>query len=147
MRRQAWFIDDVMDPAMIRIRKTGELRQTAPAKKASRASVAFQPDASSQKPAVAGASETAPSPVLGALIALQSDAGGNAKTFAAAQRTLDLLDQLQIRMLETGATTSDLEALSSAATVRAHAGADPKLQQIYDEIALRARVELAKFGR
>lgn len=134
---------------MIRIQGPSEPRQTAPAKKTGRAGAAFKAGDAKEpvSSSASGVSESAPASMLSALIALQSDGGGNAKTFAAAQRTLDLLEQLQMKFLEGRASAQDLDALSQAALMRAHAGADAKLLQIYDEIALRAKVELAKLGR
>lgn len=135
---------------MIKIIGPAETSPTRQTKKTTNAPASFKPSA----PASAGASsraapvsETAPASMMSALIALQSEGGGTTKTFAAAQRTLDLLDRLRLRLLEGEASDEDLEALSAAAAVRAHAGADPRLIAIYDEIALRARVELAKRGR
>ncbi len=133
--------------AMIKIQGSTETRPAAAAKKKSGASAAFKTDVPASASASTGAAPGAPASVLSALIALQSDGGGNAKTFAAAQRTLDLLDGLRLAVLEGEESADALEALSDAASARAHAAADENLKNIYDEIALRARVELAKRGR
>jgi hypothetical protein len=134
---------------MIRINGPTETRPTAPAKKTGKASSAFRAERAQTASSKASprVEETAPAAMMSALLELQSEGGGSAKTYAAAQRTLDLLDRLRLRMLEGESLAGDLEALATAASVRAHAGADPKLLAIYDEIALRARVELAKLGR
>ncbi len=134
---------------MIRISGTNKTRQATPAKKSAGASASFKP---SNTPDVnAGAAhnidQATPTDVMSALISLQSDGGGNAKTLVAAQRILDLLDALRMRVLDGQANEADIEALSMAARARAHAAAEPGLQDIYDEIALRARVELAKLGQ
>ena len=90
---------------------------------------------------------SAPSSMLDALINLQSRGGGKAKTFAAAQRTLDVLGELQTAILSDGLSAAELDALEKASNWRPHAEADENLQEISREIQLRARVELAKRGR
>lgn len=137
------------EEAMIRISGPTETRPSAPAKKTGKASSAFRAEGaqSASSKASPRVEETAPAAMMSALLELQSEGSGGAKTYAAAQRTLDLLDRLRLRMLEGESLAGDLEALATAASVRAHAGAEPKLLAIYDEIALRARVELAKLGR
>ena len=89
-------------------------------------------------------------PCSSALIALQS--GGDAQAprlLLQRSAPLNLLDRLQLRLLEGDLKGQPiLSALSAAAGVRGLMRAlMRKLQQIYDEIALRARVELAKRGR
>lgn len=134
---------------MIRVQGPAKTPQSAPAKKAGRAAAPFTADAApdTQANATSNADQTAPTAMIGTLLSLQSDGGGNAKTLVAAQRTLDLLDALRLRLLDGEAGAADIEALAAASRMRAHAAADPALQNIYDEIALRARVELAKLGR
>jgi len=134
---------------MIRVQGPAKTPQSAPAKKAERTGGSFTADASAnaQARAAPNVDQAAPTAMMGALLSLQSDGGGNAKTLVAAQRTLDLLDALHLRLLDGEAGATDIEALSAASHMRAHAAADPALQNIYDEIALRARVELAKLGR
>ncbi len=134
---------------MIRVQGPAKTQQSAPVKKAGRVAPSFTagaaPDA--QTNTAPNVDRAAPTATLSALLSLQSDGGGNAKTLVAAQRTLDLLDALRLRLLDGEAGAADIEALSAASGMRAHAAADPALQNIYDEIALRARVELAKLGR
>ena len=134
---------------MIRIQGTSKTQAAAPAKKASRAASSFKPDAAADAHAGAAPSvdQTAPAATLSALLSLQSDGGGNGRSLVAAQRTLDLLDALRMRLLDGTADVADIEALATAARMRANAAADPALQNICDEIALRARVELAKLGQ
>lgn len=134
---------------MIRIHGPAKTPQTAPAKKAGRTAASFTPDAAPDAKANAAPNvdQAAPTAMMSALISLQSDGGGNAKTIVAAQRTLDLLDALRLQVLGGEAGDADIEALKTASRMRAHAAADPALQDIYDEIALRARVELAKLER
>ena len=85
------------------------------------------------------------SAILGALIDLQSG-GGRAKTFAAAQRMLDFLDELRIGLLDEGVDENVLRSLVAETNGRPHADSPPELVEIYREISLRARVELAKRG-
>ena len=132
---------------MIKINGANETRPAVRTKKTSAAAPAFKPGETAGASGAGAAAPMQPTAVLGALIALQSEGGGGAKTFAAAQRTLDLLDELRLKILEGEADADALEALSDAAKARAHAAASPSLQAVYDEINLRARVELAKLGR
>jgi hypothetical protein len=89
--------------------------------------------------------------MLSALIEIQSAAsrdGGRRRSIAAAQRALSLLDRLRLALLDGGATEADLNALALASSVRGDVEIDdPALEAVLDEIALRARVELAKRGR
>lgn len=137
---------------MTRITGVSKAGGAAPSKKLKATGGAFSPAQAPAPNAPASTGETAPVATLSALIALQSEdygsgKGRNAKTFAAAQHILDELGRLQTALLNGVAAPSSLEALEAAASLRAHAGADAELLGIYDEIALRARVELAKLGR
>jgi hypothetical protein len=95
--------------------------------------------------------EARPADMLSALIEIQSAAsrdGGRRRSIAAAQRALSLLDRLRLALLDGGATEADLNALALASSVRGDVEIDdPALEAVLDEIALRARVELAKRGR
>ena len=132
---------------MIKVSGLSGTRSAGAVKKSGAAGKSFAPASTTEANASSAPSAAAPAAMMSALIALQSKGDGGRKTFAAAQQTLDALEQLQMRVLDGQASEKDLEALSHAANVRAHAGADPQLQQIYDQISLRARVELAKLGR
>lgn len=137
---------------MIRISGVGNAAASAGPRKTTRAGAGFRVDAAASP---GGAGETAPAaPVetLSALIALQSEAagerGGRGKAVATARLTLDLLDRLRLGLIEGQISMSDLEALAHAASSRADAGGiDSGLAGLHEEIALRARVELAKLGR
>lgn len=95
----------------------------------------------------AGASAPAASTAaLGALIALQSETGGRRRNFAAAERTLMLLERLRDGLLSGRIPVSDLEGLANAASAKLD-DPDPEIAALYADIALRARVELAKLGR
>lgn len=137
---------------MIKITGTPDARPAARAKKAAKSAPAFKPGGASEAASSSGAGDVAGAArteMMQALISLQSDgaAGGGRKTFAAAQRILEHLDGLKVSLLDGGVAPGDVAILEDAAKIRAHADAEPGLLQIYDEIALRARVELAKLGR
>ncbi len=99
-------------------------------------------------PAAAGGAvgETASASALGALIALQSEGRNGAKNRAAAERTLLLLDRIRDGLIAGRIAQSDLAALADAANAKLN-DPDEKIAAIYAEIALRAKVELAKLGR
>lgn len=137
---------------MIRVSPTRAGAPASGARRASKASGEFRVDGG-PKPAGAPAAASAAAPVetLSALIALQSDgerAGRRAKTIVAAQRALDLLDCLRRDLLEGVVSIEDLDSLAEFASLRsASPEVDGTLLALYEEIALRARVELAKRGR
>ncbi|HBK91095.1 MAG TPA: hypothetical protein DDZ68_05440 [Parvularcula sp.] len=97
-------------------------------------------------PGAAAAGPTASAAALGALIALQGETGGRRRNRAAAERMLMLLERLRDGLLSGRIPVSDLEGLAIAASAKLD---DPDLEisALYAEIALRARVELAKLGR
>jgi hypothetical protein len=105
-------------------------------------------DALASEPAAAPAG-AAPVGGIGALFALQEvpDATvGRRKAIARGTQLLDRLSELQLGLLGGAIDRSSLADL--AATVRAaRAGTDdPRLQEVLDEIELRAAVELAKLS-
>jgi hypothetical protein len=109
----------------------------------------FQVDAAASagpSHAPAQTTEAAPASALAALIALQSDGAGRARGRAVAERMLMLLERLREGLLSGRIMTHDLEALADAASAKSEEP-DERLAAIYADIALRARVELAKLGR
>jgi len=137
---------------MIRVSGVGTAAAPAGPRKTSRAGAGFRVETSSAPGASAEASPAAPVETLGALIAIQSDGSGSggsrAKAVAAATLTLDLLDRLHLGFIDGAVSGDDLEALARAATARADGvSSDAGLAALHEEIALRARVELAKLGR
>lgn len=124
-----------------------ETRGASGLKKKQAAGRSFQAATPSSAQSAAGAAAAAPAAMMSALIDLQSDGGGKAKTYAAAQRTLDLLDKIRLQLLDGAPDAAVLEALSAAASARPHASADQGLQDVFEQIKMRARVELAKRGR
>ncbi|MEQ1930543.1 MAG: flagellar assembly protein FliX [Parvularculaceae bacterium] len=98
----------------------------------------------------ASAAPAAPSDILGALIELQGVAARDQdrrQKIAAAQWALSLLDRLRVSLLDGTQSDADLEALAAAAAPRGPCDSDVAVQSALDEIAVRARVELAKRGR
>lgn len=134
---------------MIKINGPTETNSGAKVRKTARSGASFEPRSanSSESSSIGIVSKTAPAGMMDALLALQGDGGGSAKAYAAAQRTLELLEKMQLQLLGGKVTKEDLETLSRAATMRARADADPGLLEVYDQIALRARVEIAKLDR
>lgn len=137
---------------MTRISRIGNTGAPGGAAKTKASSGVFSAAQAAPSDAAGGPARAPAASTLGALIALQGEnhsgaKNGNRKTFAAAQQVLQDLERLQHAMLDGASGAQAVESLEKAATLRAHAGADAKLIGLYDEIALRARVELAKLGR
>ena len=105
----------------------------------------FAPEAKPNNAAqdVGGASEVSAAVPLDGLIALQSDGGGKAAKRAAAERALMLLDRIRDGLLEGRVRVSDLESLADAASAKGDSG-DAALDEIYDQVAMRALIEVAK---
>jgi hypothetical protein len=69
---------------------------------------------------------------------------GRSKGLAHGEHLLDLLDSVRDGLLSGGIPRATLNRLAVAVTRRHDAFADPKLQDVLDQIELRAHVELAK---
>lgn len=82
---------------------------------------------------------------IGAVIALQTDNIDPDSKRRAGERALMLLDRVQEGLLTGRVMVSDLKGLADAASAKEPSG-DADLDAIYDQIALRARIELAKLG-
>ncbi len=103
----------------------------------------------SDAPESHGAIVAGPGPIaaLDSILALQSmddSTSGRSKGLAHGEQLLDLLDAVRDGLLAGGIPRSTLNRLAAAVTRRHEAFADPKLQDVLDEIELRAHVELAK---
>ena len=90
-----------------------------------------------------------PGPIaaLDSILALQDmgDAGdGRSKGLAHGEQLLDILDSVRDGLLAGGIPRATLNKLAVAVTRRHDVFADPKLQDVLDQIELRAHVELAK---
>jgi hypothetical protein len=90
-----------------------------------------------------------PGPIaaLDSILALQ-DMGdatdGRSKGLAHGEQLLDILDSVRDGLLAGGIPRTTLNRLAVAVTRRHDVFADPKLQDVLDQIELRAHVELAK---
>src|SRR3984885_8159473 len=69
---------------------------------------------------------------------------GKAKAAAHGEQLLDLLDSVRDGLLAGEIPPATLNKLAAAVTRRHESFADPKLQDVLDQIELRAHVELAK---
>ena len=90
-----------------------------------------------------------PGPIaaLDSILALQDmgDASdGRSKGLAHGEQLLDILDSVRDGLLAGGIPRTTLNRLAVAVTRRHDIFADPKLQDVLDQIELRAHVELAK---
>ena len=90
-----------------------------------------------------------PGPIaaLDSILALQDmgDASdGRSKGLAHGEQLLDILDSVRDGLLAGGISRATLNCLAVAVTRRHDVFADPKLQDVLDQIELRAHVELAK---
>ena len=100
----------------------------------------------------AGLSAPASIGAVDALLALQgADAADDAlsaprRAMARAEDMLDILDQVKIDLLSGDVPVNRLTRLLGVVSRRKGNVADPNLQDLLDQIELRARVELAKFG-
>lgn len=136
---------------MIKVGGTGGAGNARPAKGAgaAREGGTFRVEglggASGAAPA-AQVAETQSSAALGALIALQGDGRSRARNRAAADRALLLLERIRDGLVEGRIAVRDLEAIADAAHAKLE-DPDDRIAALYSEIALRARVELAKLGR
>jgi hypothetical protein len=75
---------------------------------------------------------------------LEDSTQGRSRGLAHGEQLLDLLDSVRDGLLAGGIPRATLNKLAHAVTKRHEAFADPKLQDVLDQIELRAHVELAK---
>jgi hypothetical protein len=75
---------------------------------------------------------------------MDDSTNGRSKGLAHGEQLLDLLDSVRDGLLAGGIPRSTLNRLATAVTRRHDAFADPRLQDVLDQIELRAHVELAK---
>src|SRR3954463_14506134 len=78
------------------------------------------------------------------LQAMDDSTQGKSKAQAHGEQLLDLLDSVRDGLLAGGIPRATLNKRAAAVTRRHEAFADPKLQDVLDQIELRAHVELAK---
>lgn len=125
-----------------KVRKSGAARSSG-------ATFAIPNSQTTETQTASGATATGPIVAVDALIALQEDADPKqAKKRAVRQATdiLDLLDGIKIGLLEGRVPQSRLQKLVSVVEQQRGQFHDARLTEVLDEVELRARVELAKFG-
>lgn len=103
----------------------------------------------SETPDHHGAIVSGPGPIaaLDSILMLQGmddSTQGRSKGLAHGEQLLDLLDSVRDGLLAGGIPRVTLNRLAVAVTRRHDAFADPRLQDVLDQIELRAHVELAK---
>lgn len=76
---------------------------------------------------------------------LDDSTQGRSKGLAHGEHLLNLLDCVRDGLLAGGIPRAILSKLAAAVTSRSNGFADPKLQDLLDQIELRANVELAKY--
>jgi hypothetical protein len=79
-----------------------------------------------------------------ALQAIDDSTEGRSRGLAHGEQLLTLLDEVRDGLLAGGIPRAMLNRLASAVAKKREGFTDPKLQDVLDEIELRARVELAK---
>jgi hypothetical protein len=135
--------------APVEIKGTGRIETSAVKRKTS-ASAAASGFTVSDTPADAHAQIVAgPGPIaaLDSILMLQGlddSTQGKSKGLAHGEQLLDLLDSVRDGLLAGGIPRATLNKLAAAVTRRHEVFADPKLQDVLDQIELRAHVELAK---
>jgi hypothetical protein len=123
--------------------ETSAIKRKAPANAAAGGfSVSEAPDAHAQ--IVAGPGPIAALDSILMLQGLDDSTQGKSKAFAHGEQLLDLLDSVRDGLLAGGVPRATMNKLAAAVTRRHEVFADPKLQDVLDQIELRAHVELAK---
>jgi hypothetical protein len=75
---------------------------------------------------------------------VDDSAGGQSRGLKHGEDLLDMLDEVRDGLLSGGIPRMTLNKIANAVSRRQDGFADPKLQNVLDEIELRAKVELAK---
>jgi len=140
----------------MKIDRTGSARPAAPAKRGEKAGKSqaskFSQHLKSGSDAVTGAAPTGPVTTVDALLTIQEvedSTSGRSKSRARkwGHEVLDQLEQLRIGIISGIVPRADLERIAASIEAQRAQTNDPALEQILDEIDLRARVELAKLDR
>lgn len=126
-----------------RIETSAVKRKTSASAAASGFSVSEAPE-SQGTPVVAGPGPIAALDSILMLQGLDDSTQGKSKGLAHGEQLLDLLDSVRDGLLAGGIPRATLNKLAAAVTRRHEVFADPKLQDVLDQIELRAHVELAK---
>jgi hypothetical protein len=123
--------------------ETSAIKRKAPASASSSSfSVSEAPESHAQ--IVAGPGPIAALDSILMLQGMDDSTQGKSKGLSHGEQLLDLLDSIRDGLLAGGIPRATLNKLAAAVTRRHEAFADPKLQDVLDQIELRAHVELAK---
>ena len=123
--------------------ETSAIKRKAPAGASSGGfSVSGAPESHGQ--IVAGPGPIAALDSILMLQGLEDSTQGKSKGLQHGEQLLDLLDSVRDGLLAGGIPRATLNKLAAAVTRRHEAFADPQLQDVLDQIELRAHVELAK---
>jgi Class II flagellar assembly regulator len=123
--------------------ETSSIKRKAPAGSPS-SSFTMSEAAESHGQIVAGPGPIAALDSILMLQGMDNSTEGRSKGLAHGEQLLDLLDSVRDGLLAGGIPRATLNKLAAAVTRRHEAFADPKLQDVLDQIELRAHVELAK---
>ncbi|GAK44739.1 flagellar assembly regulator FliX [Tepidicaulis marinus] len=121
--------------------------------KSSASGAVFQPSGASDAAPARAAAGSGPLAALDALLAVQGAdtvgdfKGGKRRAVARGEEILDILDEIKLGLLSGQVPGPKLTRLLSIVERQRDQVADPQLCEVLDHIELRARVELAKFGR
>lgn len=131
------------------IKGTGRIETSAVKRKtsASAAASGFSVSEASESQTQAIVAGPGPIAALDSILMLQGlddSTQGRSKGLAHGEQLLDLLDSVRDGLLAGEIPRATLNKLAAAVTRRHEVFADPKLQDVLDQIELRAHVELAK---
>ena len=133
-----------------------QVKGPAPKRAASAAPAAdgaFQPGDGGSVRGLAGLSGPNALTAVDALLAVQESSGavddqaGRRKAVSRGEEMLDILEDIKIGLLMGRVPTAKLGRLLRVVEGQREAFVDPQLTEVLDEIELRAKVELAKFGQ
>lgn len=122
--------------------ETSAIKRKASAPASGGFSVSEAPDTHGQ--IVAGPGPIAALDSILMLQGMDDSTNGRSKAMAHGEQLLDLLDSVRDGLLAGEIPRATLNKLAAAVTRRHEAFADPRLQDVLDQIELRAHVELAK---
>jgi hypothetical protein len=120
------------------------LRRASKAASASDSSFSISSASDVRAQVVAGPGPIAALDSILTLQGMEDPTDGRSKGLKHGEQLLDMLDQVRDGLLAGGIPRVTLNRLANAVTRRRESFADPQLQQVLDEIELRAHVELAK---
>ena len=130
-----------------KVARTSSLRRAGKTSATHGASSSFSVASPPDEPIASMVSGPGPIAALDSILALQGmddTTDGRSRGLKHGEHLLDMLDQVRDGLLAGGIPRATLNRLANAVTRRQEQFADPHLQEVLDEIELRAHVELAK---